>query len=191
MCSCVMNEHEQSWATWFFHISTGFFFFWKCNVPNVYFRRGETYSGRTWEKRKSWGLNGRKRWRREGERGRESSLRDKSSSVERWQGWSWMQPLCAWWLIATKMSTSPFCSHSARGVFKNTAALTSRGGDRVREWVFLKSRAYATVLFLQDPKIKKMNSPVWELLWLAGERFGLSCPHHPPILWYGYNELSY
>lgn len=57
---------------------------------------------------------------------------DKSSRVERWQGWSWMQPLRAWWLIATKMSTSPRssqCNHSARGVFKNTAAPTSQGGD--------------------------------------------------------------
>lgn len=60
------------------------------------------------------------------------SQRDKSRSVERWQGWSWMQPLWAWWLIATKMSTCPrcsHCSHSARGVFINTVALTSQKGD--------------------------------------------------------------
>lgn len=111
------------------------------------------------------------------EGGRERSVRDKSSSVERWQGRSWMQPLWAWWLIAPKMSTSPPCSqcnHSAQGVFKNTAAPTSRGGDGACCCAVLK-RAYATVLW--DPEIKKKgqhNVPVWELLWFTVEKFVLS-----------------
>lgn len=44
----------------------------------------------------------------------EGGLWDKSGSVERWQGWSWMQPLWAWWLIATKMSTFHPCSQCNR-----------------------------------------------------------------------------
>ena len=68
-------------------------------------------------KRESWVPNNTKKK----DRKRQSSLGDKSCSVDRWRGCPWIQPLSAWWLIAIKMSTSPgcsHCSHSARCVFR-------------------------------------------------------------------------
>lgn len=90
---------------------------------------------------------------------REGRERDKSSGVERWQARSWMQPLRAWWLNATKMSTTPRCSqcsHSAQVGLKNTAARTSR--EEIQCACVCAhahaSTSYATALFLQAPQNK-------------------------------------
>lgn len=89
------------------------------------------------------------------------SQRDKSSSVERWQGWSWMQPLWAWWLIATKMSTCPrcsHCSHSARGVFINTVAPTSQKGDGA--CVLQVESLCKRSVFVSSKNEKELHNPV-------------------------------
>lgn len=105
----------------------------------------------------------------------EGGLRDKSSSVERWQGWSWMQPLLAWWLIATKMSTFHPCSqcnHSTRCCFLNPACHPDRLGRTRCTSCVCACMPYATVLLLQALKINL----VWALLWFAVERFSVpSC----------------